>query len=102
MKTKYKMFSSKSALRLGKSAHFNQLVDVNNHYFIAALNCDSLAEPNTHVNFVDLALPGMLPVLNENCLDLAIKASLALGGTIPGFIKWDRKHYNYADLPQAY
>ena len=59
-------------------------------------------EPNTHANFVDLGLPGMLPVLNEECLDLAITASLALGGRILSKIKFDRKHYVYADLPQAY
>lgn len=53
-------------------------------------------------NFVDLALPGMLPVLNEECLDLAIKASLGLGGRILPLIKFDRKHYTYADLPQSY
>jgi aspartyl-tRNA(Asn)/glutamyl-tRNA(Gln) amidotransferase subunit B len=53
-------------------------------------------------NFVDLALPGMLPVLNEECLDIAIKASLALQGTIQPVMKFDRKHYVYADLPQAY
>lgn len=76
MKTKYKMFST-------------------------AL-CTSGAEPNTQANFVDMALPGMLPVLNEECLDLAIKASLGLGGRILPQIKFDRKHYYYHDLPQAY
>ena len=70
-------------------------------YLIASLNTNS-EEPNTHANFVDLGLPGMLPVLNEECLDLAIKASLALGGRILPKIKFDRKHYTYADLPQAY
>ena len=49
-----------------------------------------------------MGLPGMLPVLNEECLDLAITASLALGGRILSKIKFDRKHYVYADLPQAY
>lgn len=49
-----------------------------------------------------MALPGMLPVLNEECLDLAIKASLGLGGRILPQIKFDRKHYYFADLPQAY
>ena len=53
-------------------------------------------------NYVDLALPGMLPVLNEECLDLAIKASLALRGNINPRIKFDRKHYFYSDLPQGY
>ena len=51
---------------------------------------------------VDLALPGMLPVLNRQCLDLAIKASLALNGQIAEKIKFDRKHYFYSDLPQGY
>ena len=69
--------------------------------FAASLNTTS-EEPNTHANFVDLGLPGMLPVLNEECLDLAIKSSLALGGRILPQIKFDRKHYVYADLPQAY
>ena len=44
--------------------------------------CESNAEPNTRANFVDMALPGMLPVLNEHCLNQAVKASLALGGRI--------------------
>lgn len=49
-----------------------------------------------------MGLPGMLPVLNEECLQLAIRASLALEGRILPQIKFDRKHYVYADLPQAY
>ena len=64
--------------------------------------CKSNAAPNTHANFVDLALPGMLPVLNEHCLNQAVKASLALGGRILPQIKFDRKHYTFCDLPQAY
>lgn len=44
----------------------------------------------------------MLPVLNEDCLDKAIRCSLALAGRIPNYIKFDRKHYNYPDLPQGY
>lgn len=87
MKTKYKMFSSKYPLI--------QLT-------LPAALCSYDAEPNTMANFVDLGLPGMLPVLNEECLDLAIKASLGLGGRILPLIKFDRKHYVYADLPQAY
>ena len=68
---------------------------------IASL-CSTTDEPNTNANLVDIGLPGMLPVLNEQCLDIAIKASLALGGRILPQIKFDRKHYIYADLPQAY
>lgn len=61
-----------------------------------------MSEANTHANAIDLALPGMLPVLNAQCLNIAIKASLALEGDIPDRIKFDRKHYYYADLPQGY
>ena len=64
--------------------------------------CDPDATPNTSANFTDMGLPGMLPVLNEHCLNQAIKASLALGGRILPQIKFDRKHYTYCDLPQAY
>ena len=64
--------------------------------------CTNLEEPNTHANLVDMALPGMLPVLNEHCLNQAIKCSIALEGNILPKIKFDRKHYSYADLPQGY
>jgi aspartyl-tRNA(Asn)/glutamyl-tRNA(Gln) amidotransferase subunit B len=51
---------------------------------------------------VDAGLPGVLPVLNEECLEQAVKCSLALHGTLPRQIKFDRKHYLYQDLPQGY
>jgi aspartyl-tRNA(Asn)/glutamyl-tRNA(Gln) amidotransferase subunit B len=44
----------------------------------------------------------MIPVLNEECLNLAIKAALALKGRINPRIKFDRKHYFYSDLPSGY
>lgn len=59
-------------------------------------------EPNQSANYVDFACPGMLPVLNEDCLNKSIKCSLALAGRIPNFIKFDRKHYVYPDNPQGY
>lgn len=66
---------------------------------LLAAKSTNLEEPNTNVSFLDLAIPGMLPVLNEDCLDQAIRCSLALKGRIPPFIKFDRKHYVYPDLP---
>jgi len=51
---------------------------------------------------LDIALPGTLPVLNRECLSLALKAARALKGTIPPFIRFDRKHYFYHDLPIGY
>ena len=61
--------------------------------FLLASLCTNLDEPNKNANLVDLALPGMLPVLNETCLNQAIKASIALNGRILPRIKFDRKHY---------
>ena len=90
MNSKHKMFSSK--YRLCPQLSYSLFI------VLASLNTAN-AEPNTHANFVDLALPGMLPVLNEECLDLGIKSSLALGGRILPQIKFDRKHFTYADLP---
>lgn len=60
------------------------------------------AEPNTQVSFVDAAMPGMLPVLNEECVKQAVKTGLGLNAQINKFSMFDRKNYFYADLPQGY
>ncbi len=57
-------------------------------------------EPNTNVCPVCLGLPGSLPVLNKHAFELGIKGGLALGCSIPELTKFDRKHYNYPDLPK--
>ncbi len=59
-------------------------------------------EPNTHVCPVCLGLPGALPVLNERVLEYAIRAGVALNGTIAERSKFDRKNYFYPDLPKGY
>ena len=59
-------------------------------------------EPNTRVSVVELGLPGVLPVLNCEALTLAIRAGLALEGTINNRIHFDRKNYLYPDLPKGY
>ncbi len=64
--------------------------------------CTYFEDPNSQVAYIDMGLPGMLPILNEDCLDQAVKCSLALKGQIPELIKFDRKHYVYPDLPQGY
>jgi aspartyl-tRNA(Asn)/glutamyl-tRNA(Gln) amidotransferase subunit B len=60
------------------------------------------AEPNTQVSFVDAAMPGMLPVLNKECVAQAVRTGLALKAKINLRSVFDRKNYFYADLPQGY
>jgi aspartyl-tRNA(Asn)/glutamyl-tRNA(Gln) amidotransferase subunit B len=58
--------------------------------------------PNTAVNPVDFGLPGMLPVLNREAIDLALCAGKALNAEIAIVSRFDRKHYFYPDLPKGY
>ena len=75
--------SSKSKLFSGASATFG-------------------AEANSNVSLIDAAMPGMLPVINEYCVEQAIKTGLALNAQINNISVFDRKNYFYADLPQGY
>ena len=76
---------SKSKIFSGASADYNPTV-----------------APNTQVSFVDAAMPGMLPVLNEYCVDQAIKFGLAINAEISHKSRFARKQYFYPDLPQGY
>jgi aspartyl-tRNA(Asn)/glutamyl-tRNA(Gln) amidotransferase subunit B len=60
------------------------------------------AEPNSNVAFVDAGMPGMLPVINEGCIALAVKTGLGLKAQINLTSAFDRKNYFYPDLPQGY
>ena len=59
-------------------------------------------EPNSCVSPVDYALPGMLPRLNKEAVNLAIRAGYALNAEINLYSRFDRKHYYYPDLPKGY
>ena len=59
-------------------------------------------EPNSHVSLVDAAMPGMLPVINEECVAQAIRTGLGLKAQINLVSIFDRKNYFYPDLPQGY
>jgi aspartyl-tRNA(Asn)/glutamyl-tRNA(Gln) amidotransferase subunit B len=59
-------------------------------------------EPNSHVSLVDAAMPGMLPVINRECVAQAVRTGLALRATINQRSTFDRKNYFYPDLPQGY
>ncbi len=60
------------------------------------------APPNTQVSFIDAAFPGMLPVINEECVAQAVRTGLGMGAHINLVSRFDRKNYFYADLPQGY
>src|SRR6201987_900036 len=59
-------------------------------------------EPNSHVSLVDAAMPGMLPVVNEECIKQAVRTGLGLNAKINLRSVFDRKNYFYPDLPQGY
>ncbi|MDR0942879.1 MAG: Asp-tRNA(Asn)/Glu-tRNA(Gln) amidotransferase subunit GatB [Holosporales bacterium] len=60
------------------------------------------ADPNMNVSFYDAAMPGMLPVLNENAVNQAIKTGFGINGVVNKVSKFDRKNYFYPDLPSGY
>src|ERR1700685_2903285 len=59
-------------------------------------------EPNSHVSLVDAAMPGMLPVINAECVRQAVRTGLGLKAKINLKSVFDRKNYFYPDLPQGY
>ena len=59
-------------------------------------------EPNSQVSLVDAGMPGMLPVINQYCVEQAVRTGLALGAEINLVSIFDRKNYFYPDLPQGY
>ena len=59
-------------------------------------------DPNDHVSLVDAAMPGMLPVINEFCVEQAVRTGLGLRAQVNEYSVFDRKNYFYPDLPQGY
>lgn len=59
-------------------------------------------DPNSAINPIDFGLPGVLPVLNRQAVELAVKAGKALNADIAHVSRFDRKHYFYPDLPKGY
>jgi len=60
------------------------------------------AEPNSQVSFIDAGMPGMLPVINEKCIEQAVRTGLGLKAQINLNSVFDRKNYFFPDLPQGY
>ena len=68
----------------------------------ASADYNPTVAPNTQVSMVDVAMPGMLPVLNQFCVDQAIKFGLGINAEISRTSRFARKQYFYPDLPQGY
>lgn len=75
---------------------------ISNAKLFSGAATDFGAEPNSQVSFVDAAFPGMLPVINERCVEQAVRTGLGLKAQINLFSVFDRKNYFYADLPAGY
>jgi aspartyl-tRNA(Asn)/glutamyl-tRNA(Gln) amidotransferase subunit B len=75
---------------------------VSNAKLFSGAATDFGAEPNSQVSLVDAAMPGMLPVPNEECIRQAVRTGMALNAQINAWSRFDRKNYFYPDLPQGY
>ena len=68
----------------------------------ASADYNPTVAPNTQVSMIDVAMPGMLPVLNKYCVEQAIKFGLGINAEISHHSRFARKQYFYPDLPQGY
>ncbi|MBT4888100.1 MAG: Asp-tRNA(Asn)/Glu-tRNA(Gln) amidotransferase subunit GatB [Rhodospirillales bacterium] len=75
---------------------------VSNSKLFSGASTEFGGAPNTHVSLVDAAMPGMLPVVNEKCIEQAVRTGLGLKAKINNYSVFARKNYFYADLPQSY
>jgi len=75
---------------------------VSNAKLFSGASTEYGGEPNSHVSFVDAAMPGMLPVINAECVAQAVRTGLGLKAKINLTSVFDRKNYFYPDLPQGY
>ncbi|MBN1325078.1 MAG: Asp-tRNA(Asn)/Glu-tRNA(Gln) amidotransferase subunit GatB [Alphaproteobacteria bacterium] len=101
-----KMFTIK-----GKTGEWELVIGLETHIEVlsnsklfsgASADYNPTVPANTQVSFVDAAMPGMLPVLNEFCVEQAIRMGLGLNAEISRTSKFARKQYFYPDLPQGY
>ena len=75
---------------------------LSNSKLFSGASTDFGGAPNSHVSLVDAAMPGMLPVINEECVKQAVRTGLGLKAQINKKSVFDRKNYFYPDLPQGY
>src|SRR6202167_1462429 len=75
---------------------------ISNSKLFSSASTEFGGEPNSHVSLVDAAMPGMLPVINEECVRQAVRTGLGLKAQINRRSVFDRKNYFYPDSPQGY
>src|ERR1700723_1632839 len=75
---------------------------ISNSKLFSGASTEFGGEPNSHVSLVDAAMPGMLPVINEECVRQAVRTGLGLKAEINRRSTFDRKNYFYPDSPQGY
>jgi aspartyl-tRNA(Asn)/glutamyl-tRNA(Gln) amidotransferase subunit B len=75
---------------------------ISNSKLFSGASTEFGGEPNSHVSLVDAAMPGMLPVINAECVRQAVRTGLGLNAQINLRSVFDRKNYFYADSPQGY
>jgi len=75
---------------------------ISNAKLFSGAPTDFGADPNSQVSFIDAGMPGMLPVINEVCVEQAVRTGLGLKAQINHRSVFARKNYFYADLPQGY
>ena len=88
-------------LVIGLETHI-QVLSKSKVFSGASADYNPSVSPNTQVSMVDVAMPGMLPVLNEFCVEQVIKMGLGLNAEISRISRFARKQYFYPDLPQGY
>src|ERR1043166_8325188 len=101
--------SAKSNLIKGTTGDWEVVVGMEVHAQVASnaklfsgASTEFGGEPNSHVSLVDAAMPGMLPVINAECVRQAVRTGLGLKARINLKSVFDRKNYFYPDLPQGY
>ncbi len=98
-----------AALLKGETGNWEMVIGLEVHAQVTAksklfsgASCEFGGAPNSHVSLVDAAMPGMLPVLNEYCVEQAVRTGLGLNAQINNRSVFERKNYFYPDLPQGY
>ncbi len=91
---------SKYLVKIGLEMHC-EMSETNTKVFSPARN-DYSESPNTNVNPIDMAFPGILPLINKECVKKALMASIILKCSQPEYMYFERKNYYYPDLPKGF